>query len=93
MKYEVLRQQYERFEPSAMQLVTFEAETDKQAMEKVIENCMYGLDEPGSASIKELKCMIDEDNGDGCDFIFYIKNIDKEKLIFKSNYSERKVNW
>ena len=87
MKYRVIREVYERYENGSIKKSVFYADSDAEALKKVMENCMYGCEEE-EISEEELVANIEATNGDGCDFIFSIQNLDTEKVLFEDGEYE-----
>lgn len=94
MEYRVIRQIYDRYESILIRKSAFHADNDVEALRKVMEHCMYGCEEE-EISEKELVANIEATNGDGCDFIFFIQNLDTEKVLFEDgDYGvEYEENW
>ena len=99
--YKIIWQPYERFECPGPKTLTFEAPNDKLAFLKASPFFSYGC---GNFNVEDLEVeedwigepledlveMLHENNGDGFDFLFLLKNEDTGEVIFEDgDYTEQ----
>lgn len=102
MRYQIIREVYERFEGGMIKSSYFNAESDEIALLKVLMNCGYGYyDENGRCLGEEKFIMPDydtllaklyEENGDGMDCIFSIYNVSNNYSVFTYDALDRDEN-
>lgn len=97
MKYRITREKYERYGSGGIIVSTFEAEDDVDALYKVHDNCLYGIDEDDEQRSYTKEQLIDklyDVNGDGCDYILKLENLDtKEVLVESDDIVEQEEDW
>lgn len=103
-KYLVTHEVYERYGNSGIKRSRFDADSDVEALLKVNNKCMYsyqdnngyeyGDDEFTMPSLEDMIDRIYSMNGDGCDYIYRIENLDNQSVIFEDeDYSIEDENW
>lgn len=104
-KYKLVRDVYSRYGGGGVRTSTFKAKSDEAALCEVLENCMYGApsDENDNEYGEEGYVVPDKDtlidriysnNGDGCDFIISLENLETgEVLIADECCSEEEEDW
>lgn len=98
MKYEVLFEKYVRCGCGGLKRINFEANNDVEALLRVHKNSGYGYyDNEGREfgdegfempDLTKLIEKLEEENGDGMDFVFKIENVDESKILFECDYEE-----
>lgn len=102
MKYRVLREVDERGFDTGIIRSVFNADSDAEAMVKIADNCGYGyVDENDKSlgdkgfimpSLEEACQSVSETNGDGCDYIHTVTNLDTGKVIFDESMDEEDLD-
>lgn len=104
-KYKLVRDVYSRYGGGGVRTSTFTAKSDEAALCKVLDNCMYGAPEDVEdrefgeegyifPSKESLIDRIYNQNGDGCDYILSLENIETgEMLVEDENFSEEEEDW
>lgn len=92
MRYQIIREMYDRFEGGVFKSSFFEANSDEMALLKVLVNCGYGYYDENGRCLGEEKFIIPdydtllsklcEDNGNGMDFIISIYNVSDNYSVF-----------
>ena len=92
-KYLCVHEKYVRFGSGGTISSRFDADSDAEALVKVMDNCMYSYSDKNDAELgdddfimpsKEI-CIerIEALNGDGCDYILKIENLDTNEVLFE----------
>ena len=103
-KYLVTHEVYERYGNSGIKMSRFDADSDVEALLKVNDNCMYryedkngyeyGDEEFTMPSLDDMIDRICSMNGDGCDYILRIENLDNQSVLFEDeNYVIEDETW
>lgn len=93
-QYKVMRDVYSRYNGGGLQINSFNANNDVEAVLKVLQNCNCyaysdkNLNEFGDKdfimpSLEEVTDYLSSNNGDGSDFIYRIENVTTKKVIFE----------
>ncbi len=98
MKMEVLFERYERYECGNMRKLTVTGDDKLDCLKKMVDNMGLYIDSEDvcgcvdeGEGFDDILEHITSSNGDGCDFIFYIKDLTENKVIFEEGYEEREV--
>lgn len=59
------------------------AQSDKDILINVIKELDIEIDNPEEVSLKELRKVVSQNNGDGWDFIILIVNMDTREKVFE----------
>lgn len=92
----VVYETYERYEQGSTNILHITAGSVREALDKMLQRVGLYVDsleelEEGAGyemTIEDIMKYIDETSGDGCDFIFSIKNDDTGEEYRKSNFFE-----
>lgn len=95
---ECVVEEYTRYEPGKVYRLVAYGETEKQALLKLIDNIGMYTDsdsvleieeeEQRELSVEEIIDILEGENGDGCDFIMYLKNRNSGKVYIENDWEE-----
>lgn len=94
-KYLCVHEQYARYGGGGNVSSKFEADSDAEALVKIMDNCMYSYSDSNGAELGDddfimpsaESCIdrIASMNGDGCDYILKIENLDSKEVLFEAD--------
>ena len=98
IKLECILEEYLRYEHGSIYRVVAEGATTRKALLKLLDNIgMYTNSESilemeeeqqRKFSVKEIINIIENENGDGCDFIFVLRNMSNGKNYIQNMFKE-----
>lgn len=93
-KYLCIHDKYDRYGGGGTISSRFDADSDAEALVKIMDNCMYSYSDSNDAELGDEDfimpstetCInrIESMNGDGCDYILRIENLDSKEVLFES---------
>ena len=88
---------YERYTRSPIKKARVSGPTLLEALKKLVDNMVLDITsediEHESMDDKEVIEYIDMRNGDGCDYIIMLKNLETDEILIESEYYEDEENW
>lgn len=106
MKYRIVYEKYLRYNQGPLKTNIFEANSDIEAIIKVIDNCGYGYYDENDCelgdddfimptNLEEVLEILSNSNGDGCDYVFTIQNITTNQTLLECDegFEEEEVDW
>jgi len=97
VKLRVEFETYERFGSGQIRKATVSGNTLLDALKKMVDNMQLYLEsdmiEEENMTAEQVIEDIAGSNGDGCDFIFLLKNLTTGEVYIEEDYSEEDEDW
>lgn len=82
MNWLITYEVYDRGGEMICKVAHYQAPNEKKMLEYIHENHLYPLEEEENTSVANLKKLMEESNGQGCDTIFSIINAKTRNVLF-----------
>lgn len=96
-KLKVVFEKYVRYGTGGIKIATVERETLLEALKVMCDKMGLYIDseviEENNMTVEDIVKSIDMSNGDGCDYIFELKNITTDEVLVKGDCDFEEVEW
>ena len=102
-KYQVMREVSTKYGKGGICITTFNAESDAEAIVKILDNCGYGYFDEEDRRLGEdgfkmpelneaLECLSGT-NGEGSDFVYEVLKVETGEVLFDEGLIEEEEDW